>query len=156
MSPEVGEIRFTRLDETDFDWVWHVYCMTTRNQVELVVDWPESEHRRIRRRALRRGGMEAIWVPSGERVGLVDIAQEDEDLSIRHLEVLPDLQGRGVGTLVVQAVIERAAATGRGVTLRVQHTNPRAHALYRRLGFVVTESHQDVVSMRHPPERRRI
>ncbi len=47
--------------------------------------------------------------------------------------------GRGIGTLLLQAVLEEARRRGlREVQLDVIDTNPRAKALYERMGFVAT------------------
>jgi adenylate kinase family enzyme/GNAT superfamily N-acetyltransferase len=52
---------------------------------------------------------------------------------VRHLYVLSDLRGHGVGERLVRHVI--AAARGRFDTLRLRTQNPPAARLYERLGF---------------------
>jgi len=54
-----------------------------------------------------------------------------------------DKRGRGVGTVLLDAAVDHAQSQGlKGVQLSVVDTNPRAEALYRRLGFetITTES----------------
>lgn len=62
---------------------------------------------------------------------------------IRHvvqltLAVHPGWQGQGVGSALLERLIEwaRAAPAVEKIELRVRHTNTRALALYARLGFV--------------------
>jgi GNAT superfamily N-acetyltransferase len=58
-------------------------------------------------------------------------------------------QGRGVGSALLQASFDHAARTGaRAVQLSVVGTNPRAAALYRRLGFVPID-HGQLGVLRH-------
>ncbi len=58
---------------------------------------------------------------------------------ITHVGIAPAWQGRGVGTLLVERLLAQGRAVGRAVAaLDVAVTNPRAQALYERLGFVVT------------------
>lgn len=57
-------------------------------------------------------------------------------LYICSMEVLPTFQCQGVGTAMFSALLERAAALGAPIVkLDVRMTNPRARALYERLGF---------------------
>ncbi len=58
------------------------------------------------------------------------------DAGMRMLAVDPSAQGRGIGRLLVEAVVARARAAGR--RRLVLHTTPwmvSAHRLYERLGF---------------------
>jgi GNAT superfamily N-acetyltransferase len=52
---------------------------------------------------------------------------------VRHLYVLTDCRGRGVGRALVERVIE--AARGRFSVLRLSTTNPAAARLYEAVGF---------------------
>jgi ribosomal protein S18 acetylase RimI-like enzyme len=62
---------------------------------------------------------------------------------LAHLGVMPGLRGRGIGEALVAHLL--AAGLARGFTvaaLDVAATNPRAQALYERLGFVVTRERE--------------
>ena len=61
------------------------------------------------------------------------------ELYLAHLGVLPALRGSGIGTRLVQALLERRDPLQHDlVALDVAVTNPRAEALYARLGFEVS------------------
>ena len=58
------------------------------------------------------------------------------EAGIRMLAVAPNAQGRGVGTALARAIVERARAEGRrGVALLSLPAMTSAHRLYERLGF---------------------
>ena len=60
----------------------------------------------------------------------------DDDAHIRMLAVAPAAQGGGVGRRLVEACVERAAATGkRRIVLKTRRSMTTAHRLYERLGF---------------------
>ncbi|MEU0410987.1 GNAT family N-acetyltransferase [Streptomyces griseorubiginosus] len=72
------------------------------------------------------------YVPSGGP--LAELARPGE-AEIRMLAVSHEARGRGVGQALVQACVDRAAATGHDLVLCTQPTMHTAHRLYERLGF---------------------
>ena len=59
---------------------------------------------------------------------------------IGHIGVDPELWGRGIGEQLMSHIIEQGRELGRPIAvLDVSCENPRAQALYERLGFKVTE-----------------
>jgi ribosomal protein S18 acetylase RimI-like enzyme len=85
----------------------------------------------------------------GHAVGGLLLERKPDSVYIHELQVLPDYQGLGIGTAVVERVIEEAAACGVPVTLSVVPANPRAKQLYERLGFEVTAFEAPFFRMRH-------
>ncbi len=144
-------LSFELLVETDIGWAWAVYEATTRKHIERAVDWTEERQREERLEGLRSGTFEAIVDETGERIGLQQVTDDGPELTIRHLELLPTAQGRGIGTAAIERVVARAAASKRAVSLRVLHVNPRARALYARLGFAVVEERSKSTEMRLVP-----
>lgn len=58
-----------------------------------------------------------------------------------HIDLLPRLQGRGIGRLAFTAMLDRLAAAGApGVHLQVSPQNSRALDFYARLGFFRLEA----------------
>jgi ribosomal protein S18 acetylase RimI-like enzyme len=66
--------------------------------------------------------------------GYASIEEHPDCVHVRELVVLPEYQGRGIGTAILQETIERARARHVPVKLGVLHQN-LAINLYRRLGF---------------------
>jgi ribosomal protein S18 acetylase RimI-like enzyme len=85
---------------------------------------------------------------AGNDVGVVDVSDVGDHLYLSRIEVLPQAQGRGLGTSILLDLIGR----GRTVRLHVFTNNVRARRLYERLGFTV--DHEDEregrISMHHP------
>ncbi len=77
---------------------------------------------------------------------------------IAHLGVAPEYRGRGIGEQLVQHLLEDGKSRGRTLaTLDVSMLNPRAEALYERLGFIVTRelvSNYENETARIPSHRR--
>lgn len=79
--------------------------------------------------------------------GFMRLLPEGDALAIRDLQVVPELQGRGIGAWAIGQAKQLAASRGFGaVRLRVYPENP-AMALYARLGFKVDRVEAGVVHM---------
>ncbi len=72
---------------------------------------------------------------SSDCLGLCELVRGDTT-ELRNLHVAPEARGRGVGTALIRAA-EELVGTGR-MELAVGLENPRARALYLRLGYVST------------------
>lgn len=58
---------------------------------------------------------------------------------VGHLGVRPDLRSKGIGERMIRYLLDQARGEGRKLAiLDVSVKNPRAQALYERVGFVVT------------------
>ena len=74
----------------------------------------------------------------GQIVGGIWIDEHDEFRLIREIQIHPTYQGKGIGTRVMQDVIDRSQQMGRKLMLKVLHEN-HALGLYKRLGFVIID-----------------
>jgi ribosomal protein S18 acetylase RimI-like enzyme len=72
----------------------------------------------------------------GEPIGRLRVTRDTEQVHLAGIQLLPAVQGRGVGTAIIDQLKAEAEAAGVPLTLSVEHDNPRARALYERLGFV--------------------
>ena len=70
-------------------------------------------------------------------MGGLDLAKQDDVGLLWMLAVHETLQSLGIGTALIAALEQRAREAGCGTArLSVEHDNPRALALYRRLGYL--------------------
>lgn len=95
-----------------------------------------------------RGEVEylAACPPSGLPVALggIDYVPSPGAGFLWQLAVQPALQSCGIGTVLVRAAEQRIRARGlRRAELAVEERNPRARALYERLGYVAYDSRPD-------------
>ncbi len=67
---------------------------------------------------------------------------DQKDMYIDILAVPPAMRGKGVGTLLLDAVFQAAREKGfKSVSLEVVDTNPDARRLYERVGFVAQHTY---------------
>ena len=73
---------------------------------------------------------------NGKEIGLLKLGRFHGRLDIRQFQILPQAQGKGIGSKVLMNVINKAQARNLSVTLNVLHANP-ALKLYQRVGFTI-------------------
>jgi ribosomal protein S18 acetylase RimI-like enzyme len=71
----------------------------------------------------------------GVRAGRLYVHRSPSELRIMDIAISAAYRGQGAGTYLVTRLLDEAGASGRKVTLHVEHNNP-AQSLYARLGFV--------------------
>jgi ribosomal protein S18 acetylase RimI-like enzyme len=121
----------------DRDFLYELNRAAFREAVEATWGWDEEEQIAYfdarfdpaRRQVIQVGGVDA-----GELV----VEERATEIYLARIALLPRAQGQGVGTEIVRSLLER----GKPVVLEVLHANPRARALYGRLGF--EQTHEDV------------
>ena len=74
----------------------------------------------------------------GEPIGRLCLLRGERDHNLVDIALLPEHCGKGLGGALLDAINAEAAALGRTVSLRVEHTNP-ARRLYESRGFRETE-----------------
>jgi ribosomal protein S18 acetylase RimI-like enzyme len=138
-------------NESDREFLYTLHCTTMRLVIEQTWGWDEEWQRRDFDRRFRSYAASVIEL-EGAAVGGVLLDRTPVGVDIVELQILPEYQGKGIGTSVVRSVIEDAAHEGFPVTLSVVHANGRAKRLYERLGFQVTASEEPFIRMRYMPQ----
>ncbi len=92
-----------------------------------------------------------MWV-DGDPVGRLRVLRTKEQIELAGIQLLPRVQGLGIGTLLVESLKLEAAEVGVPLTLGVERNNSAARRLYTRLGFVdFGETEREFLMAWHPP-----
>jgi ribosomal protein S18 acetylase RimI-like enzyme len=70
----------------------------------------------------------------GEPAGRLYVARWVDEIRIMDIALLPEYRGAGIGTTLIQELLDEGARTGKRVSIHVEKHNP-ALRLYERLGF---------------------
>jgi uncharacterized protein len=135
-------------EEGDRQFLYALHSATMRDVIELTWGWDDEWQRAEFDRRFAEFSVSVIEVDS-HPVGGLWIEERPDALYIHELQIAPALQNRGLGTAVVETVIERAADRGLPVDLSVVPANARAMRLYERLGFRVMRVEAPFIRMRH-------
>lgn len=69
-----------------------------------------------------------------QAIGRMLIQESEEEFALVDIAISPEHRSAGIGTRLLQQLLDRAARAGKAVRLQVFKTNP-AQRLYARLGF---------------------
>jgi ribosomal protein S18 acetylase RimI-like enzyme len=144
----VWSLRATRAEDRQF--LFDLKRATMREYVDATWGWDEAEQVAFfdkhfdptRRQILQVGQVD---------IGVVAVEENADEIYLAEIQVLPSWQGRGIGSSFVESLIARGVGSDRPVTLRVLRTNPRAAALYTRLGFRTFRETETHVYLRRDP-----
>lgn len=85
---------------------------------------------------------------AGDRVGRLRVVRTADCLDLSGLQILPRFQSQGIGSAVIQTLMEEALTSGKILELGVMTSNQRARGLYERLGFREVGTDNSEVRMR--------
>jgi ribosomal protein S18 acetylase RimI-like enzyme len=119
-----------------------------RDVIEQTWGWDEEWQRDDFSKRLAACDVSVIEVNS-QPAGSLWVESRPGAIHIVELQLLPTVQGQGIGTGVVQGLMQRAASQGASLTLSVVPANAGAKRLYERLGFVVCGHEPPFIHMRY-------
>jgi len=95
----------------------------------------------------KAAGYQIIQV-EGKPVGTLWTIEEKDHIWLRELQVLPEFQGRGIGTTLMKRELKKAKVRELPIRLRVLKTNRASH-FYERLGFSVYDETETQLYMQN-------
>ena len=140
-------IGFRPAEDTDLAFLFEVYA-ATRTEELAATAWPQEIQQAFLRqqfdaqhRHYRAHYPDAEWLvvrQEGRDIGRLYLEAWPSQYRIIDIALLPEARGRGIGGAILTDLLAMAAAAGKAVSIHVEKNNP-ALALYRRLGFAITE-----------------
>lgn len=88
--------------------------------------------------------------PSGEPIGRLYVDRWKDQIRLVDIALLPEHRGGGLGTAILQGLLDEGRESRLPVTIHVEYNNP-ALSLYRRLGFRHVDSNGIYYLMRWTP-----
>jgi len=128
-----GVIDLRPVRPEDRELLWRIQCTSMRPPVEATWGWDEAVQRAFLQASLGDASRRIVRV-DGTDAGVLSVETGPDHVFLKTVALLPEFLGRGIGTRVVQRVVDEAAALGLPVRLQVLKPN-RARRLYERLGF---------------------
>ena len=135
----------------DFDFLYGLNRTTMMGDVVATWGrWDERWQAERYRRHFQPAGCKII-VREGQDVGILVAGKTETEHYVASIRLLPEHQGRGIGTSLLNALLDEAREEGKQVTLQVLKVNDRARRRYERLGFSTVEETNTLYLMTAAP-----
>lgn len=134
------ELRPARPD--DYDFLYRLHQASMKEYIAQVWGWDETWQQNYFAQHFDPTVSQIIRLRDQDN-GVVSILERETEWFINLIEILPEYQRHGIGTAVIQTILDEGKRQGKPVALQVLKINP-AQKLYARLGFTLvgeTETH---------------
>jgi GNAT superfamily N-acetyltransferase len=121
----------------DFAFAAAIYIDAMRPLMQRLARWNEAERRSALRRSFRAAETSIIGL-DGRDIGWMQVSERDTDYNLAQLQLLDAYCGRGIGTRLIEILLDRAGRERKTVSLSAIRIN-RAIGLYQRLGFRIID-----------------
>jgi ribosomal protein S18 acetylase RimI-like enzyme len=118
----------------DSEFCYQLHKAAMGDYVAAIWGWDEQRQRDFHTRGFAPGRWQIITA-NGADAGMLDVEYRPGEIYLGRIEILPDYQGRGIGSRLINALLDEAAQKGQDLVLEVLTVNHRAYALYQRLGL---------------------
>ena len=153
-------ITFRPETDDDAEFLYRLYASTREEELKPV-PWSDEEKEQFLRQQFgaqtahyRQHYADAdysIILVDGAPAGRLYLHQRPSDVRIMDILLAPEYRGKGVGTMLLQEILDRAAANGGSVSIHVEQDNP-ALRLYERFGFRQIDTFGVYLLMEWKPE----
>ena len=137
----------------DRKWAYALKCEAYREVVERQFGpWDETFQRQLFATRWQPDNASIIRVEDQD-VGLVAIEDRGDELWLDELQIVAAWRGRGLGSAILQELVQRGKRDRKPLRLQVLKQNRRARELYERSGFAVISTTETHDVMEHDPRR---
>jgi ribosomal protein S18 acetylase RimI-like enzyme len=130
-------------DDDDRPFLFAVFA-SARREVLAPLGWDERAKQSFLRTQFEaeerdwrryRGVQDLVVLRGDQPVGRIALAEDDHEMRILDLTLLPAHRGQGIGSRLLAALLDQARRSHRTVRMHVERSN-RALELCRRMGFL--------------------
>jgi ribosomal protein S18 acetylase RimI-like enzyme len=127
----------------DEDFLFNVYASTRADEMARV-DWNDIQKESFLRMQFQAqhqyyvenyvGADFSVIMQNDQAVGRLYIHRRDKEIRIMDIVLLPEYRKQGIGSNLLQDILQQGSDSQIPVTIHVERFNPALH-LYERLGF---------------------
>lgn len=143
------DLRLRPYQVEDFNFVRQLYFETMRWAIERTFGWDQVQQEANFDQWFNPDEVSIVVVDEVD-FGWIQHRSEDGGIFLGSIYIAPRMQRKGIGTRVIQMILDLAGQQRRPMTLAVMKINP-ALALYKRLGFKITHEDEHKFYMRADP-----
>jgi len=131
----IKHLELRKANQNDSEFAYNVKKAAFRDYVEKSWEWDENKQRRLHKERFKTQNFRIIKL-AGKDIGIMAIDIKPDYMKMNQLFLLPEYQGKGIGSRCMDQIIEEACQMNLCIRLRVLKINPRALTFYLRQGFI--------------------
>ena len=144
MTDAIETLTFRPATEADIPFLLELRRRTMSEHLQASGIEPSESERRAR--VLASFDCAEIVLLAGAPVGLLKVVRGPDNWDLVQIQILPEKQGRGFGTTILEKLLADAVNAQVTVSLSVLKVNP-ARQLYERLGFHIVAQNDHAYDM---------
>lgn len=137
--------------DDDKAFLWKLKVASLRPYLAQVYGWDDNTQFGYFENGFHPEAIQIIQY-DGQHVGMYELQENVNAWFIAGIMVLPEFQNKGIGSTIIQRIIDDIAVTNKPLRLQVFKVNP-ARRLYERLGFVKLGESKTHIQMEVSNER---
>ena len=129
--------------QSDFDFLFELNKVTMKNYVIATWGkWDDEWQRQYFQEKFRPEEYQIIVI-ANKNVGVLAITEDEKKIEIDRLQLMPEFQGSGIGTAILNDLITKVGKNQKSLCLTVLKSNERAKQLYEKKGFHITDENEE-------------
>lgn len=136
--------RLERATQHDYDFLYRLLKTTMEHYyIETYGSWDDAVEQQYFQESVREWTYHII-IHNEQKTGCLSFKHDRNEIFLNEIQIIPQYQNKGIGTFVLQHLIELSQSSNRPITLEVLKVNIKAQKLYHQLNFVTcgeTDTH---------------
>jgi ribosomal protein S18 acetylase RimI-like enzyme len=129
-STSVG---FREVRQEDLEFLYQMHVVTMKKYVDQTWGWEEVFQKKVFQDRFDPSELQMITFNTVD-IGVISLLKKKDEIFLRAIEILPQYQHSGIGSWIINGILQDAELHEIPVVLQVLKVNP-AQNLYKRLGF---------------------
>lgn len=146
-------INIISADESYRKFAYQVAEITMSRYATELLDWDENDRRKYHEE-MWRNKRPKIIIYNSQPIGTIYIAENRTHTEIAQFYILPEYQNKGIGSYILEGILDNSDKASSVVELEVLKVNP-AVSLYQRYGFQIVNSNKYMYQMERRPDGKK-
>ena len=142
-------VKLTPADELHREFSYLVKKAAYGDYINEIWGWDEGRQREFHTQDWLNK-RPAIILYDNQPIGTIYINENEDYIELQQFIILSEYQNKGIGSYILQGILDEADSSGQIVKLKYLRSNPVA-SLYSRMGFQVVDNDDLFISVERKP-----
>lgn len=135
---------------SDLEITYQIMCNSFKPYFEKLWDWDEAHQQKLHKKKFKVSKTKLIQFRE-QIVGYIVVSEKNREIYIENLLIDKAFQNRGIGSEVMETIVQKSVLEKKVIRLQVFKINTRAQQFYQNLGFEKTSETEFNFEMKRFP-----